>query len=149
MIQPDVVPAHPVPNVSWWEQYGPIGVLAGLLLAALVFIVVRVVLRGWEADKVKTAADFAAKENALAEREKTVRELQAQVVEILQENHKETLRLLDEQRKEYEGRYQELLDASLADARSSRDQIHAVTLKVSRAFESVGKKIRLAEEDET
>ena len=141
-----------IPDSSWWAQYGPIGIVAFLALVALGWVVIRVVLKGWESDKTKVMGDLAAREQA-------VTELNARVFTILQTNHVETLRLLEEQRqgydkrgeeqrKEYEERYQALLEDLIVDARTARDQLHGLGSRVTKAFESVGKRIRIEEEED-
>lgn len=144
---------NPIPDPSWWQEYGPIGVVAMLALGALAWVVVRVVLKGWEADKARQAADMAAKQAAIDAKEALVNVLYGQLLTMLQKGHADTLTLLAQQRAECnaervltEARHQEALAEARAELKEARDQVGDIGGRAVRALSSLGKKIRLEED---
>lgn len=114
---------------TWVEQYGPIGLVAALSLAAL-WLGVRTYLR--EATERQRTL-----EAALAAQRASLDELNGRLVETVQRNHDETLELLADQRREADDRYQVLLDRHIALSDTARERMAELATTVATALHSL------------
>lgn len=134
----------PTPPASWWEQYGPIGVVALIALSAL-YMAIRQYLK-------ERSEDQAAKKATIAEQAKLIQDLQAQLVTLAQSahrealasakaSHEETLQMMSELRGEHEERFQALLERHIAATETARDKTLELANAVTIALQSVSRKM--------
>lgn len=106
----------------WWQSYGLPGVFLALTLGAL----------GWV---VRYAVgESRARERA---REDNIAKLQAMVEDL----HGKTLERLDAQRREFDERYQRLLERSQVAADTAAAKLHEQAMMSARALEAVAAKL--------
>jgi hypothetical protein len=130
----------PGPDPTWWEQYGPIGVVAFLAISALVMAVRHyLVERREERDRIDR--EKQALQIMVDEQRRSLAQINDRLIEIVQVNHKETLTLLEEQRADHEERYQALLEKHIASSDMAREKTAELAGAVTKAFQSMAKKI--------
>jgi hypothetical protein len=111
MLQPS--PLQVPGTETWAERYGPIGVVALLAIAALI-LALRQFLK--ERSEDRTRIEVALKREAL---------LNDKIVEIVRENHRETLALTEELNTRHEVRYQALLERTMQENRTAAEALRA------------------------
>lgn len=130
-------PATTVPLVpgtqSWAEQYGPIGVVAALAVAALVlWLKVYFSQQKEDRDRQNKAEDEAnRRSNATNDK----------LVETITGHHRETLELVASMTREFEQRYQVLLDRHIGETRSNADALRANSTATAEALSGLVKKL--------
>lgn len=129
-----------VPNgSSWWDRYGAIGAVAFLALAALYWIVRNYLVERKE-EKARADREKVASETMLENQRKSLAELNAKLLEVVQRNHTETLELLEAQRTDHEERFTALLDRHIASSETSRERTLELAGAVTKALQSIARK---------
>lgn len=157
------VPASIDPtSASWWGQWGPIGAVAGLALLALGWWV-----RLW----IREAGDRSSRQEAVAKAQQDlITALQSKLTETIQQAHRETIALVDTQRRAHEeamvevreayerradagraadaakyqtllDRYQALIERSTAASDTRQDKLQEIASASVRALEIIGTKL--------
>lgn len=132
------------PPPSWWEQYGPIGIVALIALSALV-MAVRQYLK-------ERSEEQALKARTIAEQAKLIQDLQGQLVALAQgahrealasakESHEGTLEMMSTLRAEHEDRFQALLERHIAATELARDKTLELANAVTGTLQAVSRKM--------
>lgn len=129
-----------IPATGWWEQYGPIGVLALLAVGAL-YMAVRHYLTERRAEAAKLEREKIALQTMIDEQRRSLADLNTKLVEVVQRNHTETLQLLDSQRSDHEERFQALLERHILTMEASREKTVELAGSVTQALQSIAKKM--------
>lgn len=124
---------------SWWDRYGAIGAVAFLALAALYWIV-RNYLAERREEKARAEREKTAYETMLENQRKSLADLNAKLLEVVQRNHTETLELLEAQRSDHEERFTALLERHIASSDLSRERTLELAGAVTKALQSIAKK---------
>jgi hypothetical protein len=127
MFQPPPVPPG---TESWGERYGPIGVVAALALAALIFSLIQF-LRERKEDRTQAA-------KAAAEHDKQVAALYDKIVTIARENNEQNAKL----NAEHNLRYQSLLERTMQDNRSNIEILRAQNAATTDALSALVRKLQ-------
>ena len=133
----DVVGAVGPEASSWPEKYGPIGVVAILGVAGVVWG-----LRRYVAEREAIDGREVAERSAM---QKAVADLNAKLVETVQHNHLEAIGLLAAQREDHESRYQALLQQHITTSDRARAEVIELANSVTKALGSIARKINHAE----
>jgi len=118
---------------SWGAQYGPIGVVAALAIAALVIWILKLFSeRKEDKDRQNRESDDA---------NKRITVLSDKLVETMGAHHRETLDLVATLTRENETRYQVLLDRHIAETRQHADALRAQSTATAEALSGMVKKL--------
>lgn len=124
---------------SWWDRYGAIGAVAFLALLALYWIV-RSYLAERKEEKARAEREKVTYETMLENQRKSLAELNAKLLEVVQKNHTETLELLEAQRSDHEERFSALLERHIASSDVSREKTLELASAVTKALQSIARK---------
>lgn len=127
------LPTIPGGGDGWWDRYGAIGAVAFVSISAL-----GLSIRQFFLDR---RLDKAHHQALIDQQQQAIAALNAKLVELVRVNHTETLALLDKQRQEHEDRYEQLLDRHIATADSAREKTLELAAAVTKAIQSLSRKL--------
>lgn len=134
------IPSGSAATLTWWEHYGPIGVVAGLALAALAFVVKYYLNEKREREK-REEAQRAALQAMIDAQQASLVTLNRQMVEMVQTAHDETMSLLNQQRDDHERRFQALLERHMTMTDKWSEKTQEIAAVVSKAIESLSRRL--------
>lgn len=120
-------------DVSIWQQWGLPGVLLGLTLGALGWIV------RWSVGQNKARED--AQQRSIDVLQGELKDQHAKILAAVEDHNAKTMELLDAQRREFDGRYQALLERMQVQQDTSNVKIHDLATVATRALAEVAAKL--------
>lgn len=126
---------------SWFEQYGPVGAVALLALTGLV-ILFKSSIADRKAETQRIENERAALAEMVKQQQIAMTASSARMVELVQEQHDQTLELLDRARDESEKRFQALFDRYTAMTDKSSETLKELATVVAKAIDSLSRKLR-------
>lgn len=130
-----------MPNAEWWQGYGAIGLVAFFAVTGMT-AAVRHYLAERREEKERSIKDKLALQSSLEAQQKALQDLNAKLVEFVQNSHHETLELLDQQREDHDTRYQALMERHMNATDKAAEKNHEIATIVTRAIDVLSRKIK-------